>query len=176
MFRLIRILIVATVLAGIYFYLQQTAFITTTWQRTQVGNGASLAFPEQARHHTRHINHAAFGKTRLDIYDRIQGNEAFICLTIRPDKYPLHTKNLAAIIEPIRQLNDTVDTDMTLKKQFTYLGYSAYEYHAIDKQGKALWVRLIKTDEAILSLIYAVNGQSISRRTAENFFTSLKFN
>lgn len=175
MFRLIRILIVAALLAGIYFYLQQTSFITTTWQRAQVGDGLSLAFPKQARHHSRQVYNATFGKTRLDIYDRLQDNEAFICLTIRPQQYPLRSKTLSTIIEPIRQLNDTADTEMTLKKQFTYLGYPAYEYHATDKQGKTLWVRLIKTDGAILSLIYVVDGQSISRRMAENFFTSLKF-
>ena len=174
MFRLIRILIVATLLAGVYFYLQQTSFITTTWQRTQVSHGLSLAFPNNARHHTRVVHNTTFGKTHLDIYDLVQHDEAYICLTIKPLSYNLQTKKLEEMVAAIRQLNDTAELHISLKKQFNYGGYPAYEYHATNKHDKTLWVRLIKTDDAIISMIYAVNGQRISQRSAENFFGSLK--
>ena len=77
--------------------------------------------------------------------------------------------NLPDLLDPIRQLNDTADAQISLKKQFSY------EYHAKTARGQSLWVRLIKFDDTIVSLIYAVDKQPISRRSAENFFDSLQF-
>ena len=175
MFRLIRILIVAILLAGIYFYLQQTPYITASWQRTSISASMSLAFPSDARHHTRRVHQARLGDTRLEVYDLIRQDEAYICLRITPHQFRFTKMNLPDLLDPIRQLNDTADAQISLKKQFSYRGQPAYEYHAKTARGQSLWVRLIKFDDTIVSLIYAVDKQPISRRSAENFFDSLQF-
>ena len=175
MFRLIRILIVAILLAAIYFYLQQTPYITASWQRTPISANLSLAFPSNARHHIRNVPHSTLGDIRLDVYDLIRQDEAFICLSIMPHRSRLATRNLQDLLDPIRQLNDTDDAQISLKKEFSYRGHPAYEYHAKTAQGQSLWVRLIKFDDRVLSLIYAVDKRRISRRSAENFFDSLRF-
>lgn len=173
MLRLFKILIVATLLAGIYFYLQHTPFITTTWARAEISNGISLAFPKTARQHTRSVHNTSFGKTQLDVFDYIDTNEAFICLRIRPQHDAVLHKNLEQLFEQIRQLNDTADTQVTLKKQFIYHGYPAYEYQA-DKPGQQLLVRLLKINGEIFSLIYVTKEQTNNARQAEIFFNSLK--
>lgn len=173
MFRLLKILFIAALLAGIYFYLQQTPFITTTWHRTGISQGISLAFPNSTRQHTRTITSSLFGKTRLDVYDFIADKEAYICLRIHPQYDKTLHKNLEQLFDDIRQLNDTAGMPITLKKQFIYRNYPAYEYHAAEN-GQRLWVRLLKVDGAILSLIYAVKGETLNERQAELFFNSLQ--
>jgi hypothetical protein len=172
MLRILKILLIAALLAGIYFYLQQTPFITTTWPRADLGRGASLAFPVTARHYTRNVHSPLFGITRLDINDVIDTNEAYICLRITPQYDSALHKNLEQLIDHIRQLNDTDGLPISLRQQFIYQGYPVYEYHVQDK-GQRLWVRIVKLNDGILSLMYVVKGESLSEHQASNFFNSL---
>ena len=175
MFRLVRILGVGILLAAIYFYLQQTPYITASWQRTPISATLSLAFPEKARYQTRRVQHPSLGLTRLDIYDLIRQDEAFICLNIRPRQRTLAKLSLQDLLESVRQLNDTADAQINLKKEFNFRGHPAFEYHATTISGQRLWVRLVKFDDTIVSLIYAVDNRQVSRHSAENFFNSLEF-
>jgi len=173
MLRLFKILIVAALLAGLYFYLQHTPFITTTWDRINIKDGISLAFPHTARHHTTTAHTALFGHTKLDVFDFIDTREAYICLRIQPQHDKAMHRNLEQLLADIRQLNDTAGMHTELKKQFVYRGYPAYEYHATDRDQR-LWIRLLKINGEILSLIYAIKGESVDARQAENFFNSLR--
>ena len=173
MFKLFRILLIAIVLAALYFYLQQTSFITLTWPYTEITRGASIGFPAASRFHKQQVSNPQLGKTQLEVHDYLDHDVAYICLLIRPSTYDMRDRKWSEIISAVRQLNDTASMSITMSRQFIYREYPAYEYHATSGK-EAVVVRLVRYRGQIISLIYAVNNKAPDIRQAEIFFTALR--
>jgi len=172
--RIFKLLIIAIIVSGVYYYVKQHAGDPSSWQKTSLETGGTIQFPQRPISKTFQRNISSLGKIEFTTYQAVYDKHLFIVLAVSNIEKDIKQKNIQALEQAIHAINDTSLSTISHKKTFVQQSYQGVEYKASNDSGSEAWCRTIKKGNQLLSVIYTSSTSVSDTKSRDTFFRSLR--